>query len=179
MSTTSQHYWNVCMESVQRSAWCTVAAQYTGDVVISQVCRPIWWERRTISQETPGFNISDLIPFGKAALSLSILRGSHITSIKGEDTQGEFSLSKGCWRSACQQNFWNSSYGLGGEAAPCSVYPRNRTRALGAQPPPRCIFRQGHRESLQAITHMLQRFALRNENTVDTGGLATDPRRVT
>ena len=55
--------------------------------------------------------------------------------------------------------------------------PKNRARAFGAQPPPTCLSRQGRCEALQAIIHMLGRFALRNENTVNTGGLPSDPGR--
>lgn len=52
-------------------------------------------ERDAVSQEAPGFNISYLIPSGKAPVSLSILWGSHIVAIKGKDTQREVSLGKG------------------------------------------------------------------------------------
>lgn len=123
-------------------------------------------ERDAVSQGPPGFHASYLIPSGKAPVSLSSLLGSHIVAIKGEDTQREVSLSKGCWGSACQLSFWKSVCGQGGEALPCSVSPR-------AWPPPTCRSRPGGCESLQAI---LGHSAPSNENTVNTGGLPSEPR---
>lgn len=64
-----------------------------------------------------------------------------------------------------------SFYGQGGEASASLGHPRNRTRASRAQPPSTHTARQSRPESLEAIIHRLGRFALRNENTVNKGGL--------
>lgn len=67
--------------------------------------------------------------------------------------------------------------GPGGEASLGSIYPKNRARAFQAWPPPTRVSRQGLRESLQAIIPVLGRPALRNENTVNTAGLPSEPGR--